>query len=155
MDFDHNPDIRYIWEWYSLLDHSDGKEFRWMREFSKEKVEGFHYKFEVWKPWLNQLVKHSIFDNWDKVKVRGIGKKVSWRFTSYDEYKKNNLEAIEAMRKYHLKQQQKEKEKKQKEQKEKERKKKERERKRRERKRRGRKERENENAGNHLSLIHI
>ena len=127
-----------------MLDHSDGQEFKWLRRFSKEKAEGFYYRFEVFKPWLNQVVKHSIFDDWDKVKIRGIGNKVSWRFTSYDEYKKKNLEAIEAMRKHHLKKQQEEKEKKQKEQKEKERKRKERERKRRERK-----ERENENAGNH------
>ena len=153
MDFDHNPDIQYIWEWYSLLDHSDAEEFTWLRRFSKEKVGGFHYKFEVFKPWLNQVVKHSIFDNWDKVKIRGIKPKVSWRFTSYDEYKNKNLEVIEVMKKHYLTKEKEKKEKEQKERKERERKRKERERKRKEgeRKRRQRKQREDENDDNHNS----
>ena len=82
-----------------MLDYKDSNLFTWTMKFLCEvDCEGFTDKYNVLKPWLNQVMFKIVFKEWDKVKLRGIGDKRDVpEFEDYEEFKEWNERAIQSM----------------------------------------------------------
>ena len=82
-----------------MLDYKDSDLFRWsMRFLCEVDCEGFTDKYNVLKPWLNQVMFKIVFKRWKKVQLRGIdGKTDVPEFEDYEAFKKWNEWAIKLM----------------------------------------------------------
>lgn len=98
-DYDNHKDLEGIHNNYRMLEYKDSDLFRWTMKFLCEvDCEGFTDKYNVLKPWLNQVMFKIVFKDWDKVKLRGIGgKKDVPAFEDYEGFKEWNEWAVQSM----------------------------------------------------------